>query len=171
MNVNSYLEQEKEKMGENSFMKKLLKKRLNQKGLTLIELLAVIVILAIVAAIAVPAIGNLIDNSRVGSIKGDALNVMSAANIYFTENSNDNSASIEELTLGGYLESAGSLNTSTTSVARVSNGANTISGSGNRGGVTITFANATQAHIEALANNAANGATTGGTPATVTLAR
>ena len=42
-------------------MKKFLK---NQKGLTLVELLAVIVILGIIAAIAVPAIANIIDNSR-----------------------------------------------------------------------------------------------------------
>ena len=42
-------------------MKKVLK---NQKGLTLVELLAVIVILGIIAAIAVPAIANIIDNSR-----------------------------------------------------------------------------------------------------------
>ncbi|ADH98955.1 pilus assembly FimT family protein [Salisediminibacterium selenitireducens] len=42
-------------------MKKWLK---NQKGLTLVELLAVIVILGIIAAIAVPAIGNIIENSR-----------------------------------------------------------------------------------------------------------
>ena len=36
----------------------------NKKGLTLIELLAVIVILGIIAAIAVPAIGAIINNSR-----------------------------------------------------------------------------------------------------------
>ena len=42
-------------------MRKILK---NQKGLTLVELLAVIVILGIIAAIAVPAIANIIDNSR-----------------------------------------------------------------------------------------------------------
>ena len=46
-------------------MKKFLQKRLkNEKGLTLVELLAVIVILGIIAAIAVPSIGNIIDNSR-----------------------------------------------------------------------------------------------------------
>lgn len=36
----------------------------NEKGITLIELLAVIVILGIVAAIAVPAIGNIIENAK-----------------------------------------------------------------------------------------------------------
>ncbi|MFC4356008.1 type II secretion system protein [Chryseomicrobium palamuruense] len=62
-------------------MKKLLKKRLNQKGLTLIELLAVIVILAIVAAIAVPAIGNLISESRDKAILAEASNILSGAKI------------------------------------------------------------------------------------------
>lgn len=36
----------------------------SQKGLTLIELLAVVVILAIVSAIAIPSIANLIDNNK-----------------------------------------------------------------------------------------------------------
>lgn len=36
----------------------------NEKGLTLIELLAVVVILGIIAAIAVPSIGKIIDNSK-----------------------------------------------------------------------------------------------------------
>jgi type IV pilus assembly protein PilA len=68
-------------------MKKLIQNKLkNQKGLTLIELLAVIVILAIIAAIAIPAIGNIIENSRYSAVKADAQNVLSAANIYYTEN-------------------------------------------------------------------------------------
>lgn len=67
--------------------KKLLNKKLvkNEKGLTLIELLAVIVILAIIAAIAVPAIGNIIENSRIKAVKADAINILNAANIYLTE--------------------------------------------------------------------------------------
>ncbi|WP_301108361.1 type II secretion system protein [Sporosarcina sp.] len=67
-------------------MKKFLQKKLkNEKGLTLVELLAVIVILGIIAAIAVPAIGNIIDNSRIKATHADALNIISAANLYLAE--------------------------------------------------------------------------------------
>ncbi|MGE8001901.1 type IV pilin protein [Lysinibacillus sp. NPDC093216] len=62
--------------------KKLLK---NQKGLTLIEVLAVVVILAIVALIAIPAIGNIIDNSRIKGAKADAVNLINAAHLYYTD--------------------------------------------------------------------------------------
>ncbi len=90
--------------------KKLVK---NEKGLTLVELLAVIVILAIVAAIAVPAIGNVIENSRYKATKSDAITVLNAANIYFTEKQTNEkgeaveSVTIEELNDAGYLEDPG----------------------------------------------------------------
>jgi type IV pilus assembly protein PilA len=45
-------------------LKKRFKLLRNQKGLTLVELLAVIVILGVIAAIAVPAIGGVITNSK-----------------------------------------------------------------------------------------------------------
>ena len=65
-------------------MKKFLKKKLgNEKGMTLIELLAVIVILAIIAAIAIPAIGNIIENSRHNAARADVQMVLSSANLYF----------------------------------------------------------------------------------------
>ncbi|WKA52446.1 prepilin-type N-terminal cleavage/methylation domain-containing protein [Planococcus liqunii] len=68
-------------------MKKFLQKKLKeQKGMTLIELLAVIVIIAIIAAIAIPAIGNIIDNSREKAAVSDAQMVLSAGNLFFTEN-------------------------------------------------------------------------------------
>jgi type IV pilus assembly protein PilA len=63
-----------------------MKKRIkNEKGLTLIELLAVIVILAIVAAIAIPAIGNIINNSRDKAILTESLNVIAGAKIAYTD--------------------------------------------------------------------------------------
>ncbi|MED3571445.1 type II secretion system protein [Cytobacillus praedii] len=67
-------------------MLKNLKKRLkDQRGLTLVELLAVIVILGIIAAIAVPSIGNIIAKSKFDASKADALQVLNAANLYMTE--------------------------------------------------------------------------------------
>ncbi|MFC7364710.1 MULTISPECIES: prepilin-type N-terminal cleavage/methylation domain-containing protein [Bhargavaea] len=91
-------------------MLKFVQKKLKEeKGLTLIELLAVIVILAIIAAIAVPAIGNIIENSRYSAVKSDAVNVLSAANLYFTENPSATSVSIPELTSNGFLESPGKI--------------------------------------------------------------
>ncbi|WP_369678807.1 prepilin-type N-terminal cleavage/methylation domain-containing protein [Planococcus faecalis] len=71
-------------------MKKYLQNKLNnEKGMTLIELLAVIVIIAIIAAIAIPAIGNIIENSRYSAVKADATNVLNAAQLYYTETPED----------------------------------------------------------------------------------
>lgn len=101
-------------------MKKLLQKRLkNENGLTLVELLAVIVILGIVAAIAVPSIGGIINNSKVGALKADVLNAMSAAELYLVESPEDGEktvVSLEDLlgtednaTTEAYLSDKGSL--------------------------------------------------------------
>lgn len=68
------------------FFKEQIKKRIkNEKGLTLIELLAVIVILAIIAAIAIPAIGNIINKSRDKAEISDALNVIAGAKLAHIE--------------------------------------------------------------------------------------
>ncbi|WLR50085.1 type II secretion system protein [Bacillus tianshenii] len=53
----------------------------NEKGLTLIELLAVIVILGIIAAIAVPSIGNIIENSKKDAHIANAEQLVSAARL------------------------------------------------------------------------------------------
>ncbi|MGH2318262.1 prepilin-type N-terminal cleavage/methylation domain-containing protein [Planococcus sp. SE5232] len=90
-------------------MKKYLQKKLNnEKGMTLIELLAVIVIIAIIAAIAIPAIGNVIENSKYSAAKSDALNTLSAANIYFAENPTKTTVTTATLK-AGYLDNAGKI--------------------------------------------------------------
>ena len=117
----------------------LLKKRLgNEKGLTLIELLAVIVILAIVAAIAVPAIGNIIENSRVKAIKADAANIINAAQIYYTDGKTDTftlapTAANTTATGTNYIQLS-----STPSNISVTK-AGEISGSLAKNGITLTF--------------------------------
>ena len=129
------------------FFKDQLKKRIkNEKGLTLIELLAVIVILAIVAAIAVPAIGNIIENSRYNAVKADATNVLSGAQLYFTDDSSKTSVTVEELKTQNYLESEGKIPLKT-EIKKAS--PNTISTTAIdfSGGKTVTFSTATLKQI------------------------
>jgi len=54
----------------------------SKKGVTLVELLAVIVILGIIAAIAVPAIGGLIDRQRTNAALASHEVVMNQAKTY-----------------------------------------------------------------------------------------
>jgi type IV pilus assembly protein PilA len=67
-----------------NFMKRYLK---NQRGLTLIELLATIVILGIISAIAVPAIGGLIQNSKKDVTVANAQQMVNSAKLYIASHS------------------------------------------------------------------------------------
>ena len=102
-----------------------LKKRIkNEKGLSLVELLAVIVILGIVAAIAIPAIGNIITNSKVKAEISDAIQVMNAANIYFTDNPTLTEFKIGDA--GDYVESSGKLTDFTVAKGSTKDGVKTL---------------------------------------------
>ncbi|MFS0575369.1 prepilin-type N-terminal cleavage/methylation domain-containing protein [Sporosarcina sp. 179-K 3D1 HS] len=86
-------------------MKKFMQKRLkNEKGLTLVELLAVIVILGIIAAIAVPAIGKIIDNTKDKAILADASNILSAAKLAMAEGSCETTTTCSKTDLAGLVE-------------------------------------------------------------------
>src|SRR5690606_35773290 len=76
----------------------------NEKGLTLVELLAVIVILGIIAAIAVPAIGNIIQNTKDKAILADASNILSAAKLAIAEGSCDSDTECSQDNLNGFIE-------------------------------------------------------------------
>lgn len=55
----------------------------NNKGFTLVEVLAVMVILGILALIAVPAIGGIIENSREDAFRSTAQNIVASAQLAF----------------------------------------------------------------------------------------
>jgi type IV pilus assembly protein PilA len=65
-------------------LKKFLK---NDKGLTLVELLAVIVILGIIAAIAVPSIGGIINKSKDDAKVAEAIQIINAAKLSHSSDS------------------------------------------------------------------------------------
>lgn len=73
----------------------------DERGLTLIELLVVVVILGIIAAIAVVAIGGLIENSRKDAVVSDAKQLVSASKLYTSANPVKAGTSI---TLGVYRD-------------------------------------------------------------------
>ena len=145
-------------------MKKYLQKKLNnEKGMTLIELLAVIVIIAIIAAIAIPAIGNIIENSRVGAAKSDALNAMAAAELYLADNPTLTTVANIGVLSPGYLDDPGTLSAFTYTPATGGVAATMTGTAGVQGGITITFgvgAGTTKDHINAFPNNTPNGTVT-----------
>ena len=62
------------------------KSKKKQKGMTLVELLAVIVILGIVAGIGTVAIGNIIESSREDALERQEEMIQQAAQLYYLDN-------------------------------------------------------------------------------------
>ncbi|PIC83864.1 type II secretion system protein [Sporosarcina sp. P1] len=138
-------------------MKKFMQKKLNQKGLTLVELLAVIVILGIIAAIAVPAIGNIIENTKYNAVKSDALNALNSANLLYAEDQNAKDVTVKTLVDGGYLDGKGKLTDGMT-IAKSANNVVSISGTTGEyaGGKKVTFTSAT---VETINTDKTKGST------------
>lgn len=82
-------------------MKKMLR---NEKGFTLVELLAVIVILGIIVAIAVPAIGNITQRAQTDADLAQIELVLDAARLADVEGNFTDGMDADDLVGLGYLE-------------------------------------------------------------------
>src|SRR5699024_7221557 len=85
-------------------LKRMREKLNNERGLTLVELLAVIVILAIVGAIAFVMIGNIIENSKKDAAVADALQAINSAKLYETAKNPEFPVKISDLQDEGMLD-------------------------------------------------------------------
>lgn len=81
----------------------MIKTLKNKNGLTLIELIAVLVILGIIAAIAVPTIGNTINTQRQRAAELEWSNIMLSAELYMVQNEDDAAFSMDDLFNGDYI--------------------------------------------------------------------
>lgn len=57
----------------------------NNKGVTLVELLIVIVVMGIIAGFAIPAVGQIVENTQKDAILADALAIENAAKLYCSQ--------------------------------------------------------------------------------------
>ncbi len=62
---------------------------MNNKGFTLVEVLAVIVILSIIGAIMTPSVTNIIKQNKVKSCENLKKSIVSACRVYVSDNRND----------------------------------------------------------------------------------
>ncbi|MBZ9534690.1 prepilin-type N-terminal cleavage/methylation domain-containing protein [Cytobacillus oceanisediminis] len=83
----------------------MLKTRLNDKGLTLMELLAVLVILGIIAAIAIPSVLKVIGDMRDRAFIANAWNMKEATDFYIKEATTSGTGAKERITYHELVES------------------------------------------------------------------
>lgn len=73
-------------------------------GFTLVELLAVIVILGILISLSIVAIGNLNKTQKIENKRNTIISILSGARQYFAENPNSSSVKVSDLKSGKFVD-------------------------------------------------------------------
>jgi type IV pilus assembly protein PilA len=120
----------------------------NKKGLTLIELLAVVLIIGIIAAIAVPAVSNAIEKSKRNADMSTQALVKEAATRYVLDNPTATTVTVVDLQSGGYLNTVKFNDTTKHAVVSVT--LTTKTGTNTGGNTIVTLVGATPASFEDL---------------------
>ncbi len=87
-------------------LKEMLKRIKREEGFTLVELLIVVAIIAILAAIAIPQFSRYRTRAFVTELNSDLKNAYTAAQAYLTDNPAGTVDSLAKLQAGGYNASA-----------------------------------------------------------------
>lgn len=88
-------------------LQNMVKKIKREEGFTLVELLIVVAIIAILAAIAIPQFSKYRMRSYKSEIDSDTKNAYTAAQAYLTDNVSETIDSLDKLVAGGYQRSQG----------------------------------------------------------------
>ena len=78
-------------------------KRQGREGFTLVELMVVVAVIAILAAVAMPQFMSAGDKARTAKIKSDQQTIANAAQLYMVDSSTTTVPTVDELYKAGYL--------------------------------------------------------------------